>query len=224
MANAIAYNQLIDHTLLAANASPTQIEQLCHEAVRYGFFAVCVNPAYVATAKSKLRHTAVKVCTVVGFPLGQTATKQKVYEAKTALADGADEIDMVINIPELVLRCACVTDEIRRVKKVCGKHTLKVICETALLTDEQIKQATLVAIDAGADFIKTSTGFSTRGATVQDIQLMHAAAQGRIAIKASGGIKTAADLKALVAAGASRIGTSRGVQIIEELKSDAERM
>nr|WP_304618474.1 deoxyribose-phosphate aldolase [Mycoplasma sp. E35C] len=215
----LKFNKLIDHTLLKPNATYEEIERLCHEAIEYDFFSVCVNPAYIKTAKKILEKTDVKVCTVVGFPLGQTFTEQKVYEAKTSIKAGADEIDMVINIPELINSCACVIDEIRQIKKVCGERVLKVIVETALLTDEQIQKATLACIDGGADFIKTSTGFSTRGASLNDINIMKEAAKDKILIKASGGISNARDLVEFVKAGADRIGTSRSVKLMQELKT-----
>ncbi len=213
------YSSLIDHTLLRADASPDEIKQLCTEAIRHRFHSVCVNPSYVAYVSDQLHNTGIKVCSVVGFPLGQTTTKQKVYEAKQAIKDGAHEIDMVLNVAEFKAGCRCVIDEIRAVKKACKKALLKVIVETALLTEEQVKNATLAVIDGGADFVKTSTGFSSRGASVRDVQIMkqaitdHGAA---LQIKASGGIKTLSDLKQMVAAGATRIGCSKGVAIAEE--------
>nr|WP_272404095.1 deoxyribose-phosphate aldolase [Mycoplasma bradburyae] len=213
------FNQLIDHTLLKANANYEEIQNLCHEAMQYNFFSVCVNPAYIKTAKKILEKSSVKVCTVVGFPLGQTFTEQKVYETKTSIKAGADEIDMVINIPELINNCACVIDEIRKVKKACGDKILKVIVETALLTEDQIKKATLACIDAGADFIKTSTGFSTRGASLNDIKIMKQTGQDKILIKASGGISSAKDLIEFVKEGADRIGTSRSVKLMQELET-----
>ncbi|AAP56935.2 Deoxyribose-phosphate aldolase [Mycoplasmoides gallisepticum str. R(low)] len=213
------FNKLIDHTNLKANATYEEIERLCHEAIEYGFFSVCVNPAYIRTAKKILLKSPVKVCTVVDFPLGQTFSEQKVYEAKTSIKMGADEIDMVINIPELINGCACVIDEIRQVKKVCGEKILKVIVETALLNEEQIRKATLACIDGGADFIKTSTGFSTRGASLNDIKIMQQASQNKILIKASGGISTARELIEFVKVGADRIGTSRSVKLMQELKT-----
>lgn len=212
----IEYNRLIDHTLLKADASPQEIENLCNEAIKYKFFSVCVNPSYIKLAKQKLSGSDVKVCTVVGFPLGQTSTKQKAYETKTAIKDGADEIDMVINIPELVNNCACVVAEIRKLKAICKKRVLKVILETALLNDEQIAKGTLACIDGNADFVKTSTGFSTRGATVHDVEIMKKTGGEQILIKAAGGIKQFSDMVEMVNAGANRIGTSRGVQLMEE--------
>ncbi|WP_036498635.1 deoxyribose-phosphate aldolase [[Mycoplasma] testudinis] len=214
----IEYNRMIDHTLLRADASPDEITKLCNEALSYNFFSVCVNPSYIALAKEKLYKSPVKICTVVGFPLGQTFTKQKDYEARSAIHAGADEIDMVINIPELKSKCACVVDEIRKLKKTCGKRILKVILETALLTEQEIEAGTLTVIEAGADFVKTSTGFSTRGASLEDVKIMKRIAGDKILIKAAGGIKTADDMIALVNAGANRIGTSRGVALMEELK------
>lgn len=214
------YNRLIDHTLLRADASPQEITKLCEEANKWNFFSVCINPSYVPFVKDRLSglNSKVKICTVIGFPLGQTSTKQKIYETKLAIRSGADEVDMVINIPEFKLGCTCVINEIRRVKQICGKRILKVIIETALLSDEEICKGTLVAIEGRADFVKTSTGFSTRGATVKDIEIMKKAACNKIQIKASGGIKQFSDMVALINAGATRIGTSRGVQLMEEWK------
>ncbi|WP_033160250.1 deoxyribose-phosphate aldolase [Mycoplasmoides alvi] len=217
-------NKLFDHTLLKADASVDEIKNLCTEAIKYKFFSVCVNPSYIRYAKSQLKNSNVKICTVVGFPLGQTSTKQKVYETKRSIKDGADEIDMVMNIPEFKQNCACVISEIRKVKKVCKNTILKVIIETALLTEEEIRKATMAVIEAGADFVKTSTGFSTRGATVRDVEIMRSVSDeyGPIGIKASGGIKTLDDVKALVNAGATRIGSSKSVDIMLELNQQKE--
>lgn len=215
------YNRLIDHTLLKADASSQAISNLCNEALQWKFFSVCVNPSYVNLVKQKLSKTEVKICSVIGFPLGQTSTKQKIYEAKQAIKAGAHEIDMVINIPELKSKCACVVDEIRLIKRVCKKNILKVILETALLTNEEIKNGTLAAIEAGANFVKTSTGFSTRGASIEDIKIMNETADKRIKIKASGGIKSLSDLIKFVDAGADRIGTSSGVLIMQELSANS---
>lgn len=213
----LEYNRIIDSTLVKADTLPHEIDTLCADAHKYQFFAVCVNPSYVSYAKNILKNTAVQLCCVVGFPLGQTTQKQKVYEAKIAIKEGADEIDMVMNIAEFKKGCACVITEIRAVKKVCGKRKLKVIIETALLTNDEIKDAVNVCIDGNADYVKTSTGFSFRGASLEDVQIMNNAAANLIKIKASGGIKTAKQFIDLFQAGASRIGTSNAVQIMQEL-------
>lgn len=212
------YNEYIDHTLLRADASPDEISKLCNEAINYNFFSVCVNPSYIALAKEKLAGFNIKICTVVGFPLGQTFTKQKAYETKTSIRAGADEIDMVINIAELRNQCACVVDEIRKLKKICGKRILKVILETALLTDKEIEVGCLAALEGGADFVKTSTGFSTRGASLDDIKLMKKIVQDKILIKAAGGIKTVKEMITMIEVGANRIGTSQGVTLMKELQ------
>nr|P47722.1 RecName: Full=Deoxyribose-phosphate aldolase; Short=DERA; AltName: Full=2-deoxy-D-ribose 5-phosphate aldolase; AltName: Full=Phosphodeoxyriboaldolase; Short=Deoxyriboaldolase [Mycoplasmoides pirum]AAA25431.1 deoxyriboaldolase [Mycoplasmoides pirum] len=213
------YNSLFDHTLLRADASVEEIKQLCDEAVKFNFFSVCVNPSYVPYVKEQLHNSSVKICTVVGFPLGQTSTKQKVYETKIAIKEGADEIDMVLNISEFKENCACVVNEIRKYKKVCKKKILKVIVETALLSENEIEKATLVVIDGGADFIKTSTGFSSRGASIKDIEIMKNVIEknnSKLKIKASGGIKTLTFVEELIKAGAERIGSSKSVEIIKE--------
>lgn len=215
------YNKLFDHTLLCADATCANIEKLCAEAVENNFFSVCVNPSYVNFAAKQLANFDVKVCSVVGFPLGQSTTKQKTYEAKCAIKDGADEIDMVMNIPHFRQNFQLAVNEIRNVKKICKKKVLKVIIETALLTDEEIQKATIAVIKGGADFVKTSTGFSYRGVSIKDVQIIKSTSDkyGPISIKASGGIKTSQDVRNLVSIGVNRIGSSRSVEIINQLKS-----
>ncbi|AMF84210.1 2-deoxyribose-5-phosphate aldolase [Mycoplasmoides pneumoniae] len=213
----LEYNRIIDSTLLKADTLPHEIDALCADAHKYQFYAVCVNPSYVRYAKNILKGTGVKLCTVVGFLLGQTTQRQKVYETKIAIKEGADEIDMVMNIAEFKKRCACVISEIRAVKKVCGKRTLKVIIETALLNQDEIRDAVNVCIDGNADFVKTSTGFSMRGASLEDITIMREASGNLIKIKASGGVQTAQQFLDFFNAGVSRIGTSNAVKIMEEL-------
>ena len=209
------YNKLIDHTLLKQDASPEQIVKLCEEAKQYDFMSVCVNPAYVPLAAECLKGSGVKVCTVIGFPLGMNLTRTKVEEAIFCIAQGAEEIDMVINVGMLKAGHAdYVKEEIRLLKEVAGKLVLKVIIETCLLTDEEKVLACTLAKEAGADFVKTSTGFSTGGATVHDVKLMRETVGPEMGVKASGGVRTHEDLLAMVEAGANRIGTSNGTKII----------
>ena len=209
------YNKLIDHTLLKQDASPEQIIQLCDEAKDFHFMSVCVNPAYVPLAARCLEGSEVKVCTVVGFPLGMNLTRTKVDETELALKMGAEEIDMVINVGMLKAgHDDYVKEEIRLLKEAVGSKVLKVIIETCLLTDEEKVRACIAAKEAGADFVKTSTGFSTGGATVHDVQLMRKTVGPDMGVKASGGVRTHEDLVAMVEAGANRIGTSNGTKII----------
>lgn len=210
-------NKLIDHTLLKQDATSAQIEILCTEAREHDFMSVCVNPSYVELSAKLLSGSDVKVCTVVGFPLGMTTTASKVFEANQALNHGATEIDMVINVGALKeKRDAYVRDEIAAIKEVCGDNILKVILETCLLNEEEIIRACRLAVEAGADFVKTSTGFSTGGATVEDVRLMKETVGERAEVKASGGVRSITDLQAMVEAGATRIGTSGGVALIKK--------
>ena len=213
------YNKYIDHTLLKPDCLDKDIEKLCSEAKEYDFASVCVNSSYVKKCAELLKGTTVKVCTVVGFPLGACSTEAKLAETKKALEDGASEIDMVINISRL--KChddKYVENEISELKKACGNNVLKVIIETCLLTDEEKIRACLDAVNAHADFVKTSTGFSTGGATVEDVKLMKQTVQDKALVKASGGIKDKDTFLKMIEAGASRIGASKGVEIIKELK------
>ena len=213
------YNKYIDHTLLKPDCSDEQIEKLCLEAKEYDFASVCVNPGYIKKCFELLKDTNVKVCTVVGFPLGATTTKSKVSETLEAIENGATEIDMVINVSRL--KCKdndYVRNEIAELKKACGKNILKVIIETCLLTDEEKVRVCKLAVEAGADFVKTSTGFSTGGATYEDVKLMADTVKGKCLVKASGGIRDTASFLKMIEAGASRIGASAGIQIIEGLK------
>lgn len=212
--------QWIDHTLLKAAATPTQIKQLCSEAQRYGFASVCVNPGYVSLCQQLLagnsKHGS-RICTVVGFPLGATTTATKVFEARQAIADGAREIDMVMAIGRLKAGdYAELRDDMARV--VAASHAdgalCKVIIETALLSDAEKVAACMLAVSVQADFVKTSTGFSSGGATVADVILMRRVVGPAIGVKAAGGVRTLADAQALLAAGATRIGTSAGVQLL----------
>lgn len=213
------YNKYIDHTLLKPDCLDKDIEKLCSEAKEYDFASVCVNSSYVKKCVELLKGTTVKVCTVVGFPLGACSTEAKLAETKKALEDGASEIDMVINISRL--KChddKYVENEISELKKACGNNVLKVIIETCLLTDEEKIRACLDAVNAHADFVKTSTGFSTGGATIEDVKLMKQTVQDKALVKASGGIKDKDTFLKMIEAGASRIGASKGVEIIKELK------
>lgn len=208
-------NKLIDHTLLKQDASPEQIVKLCEEAKQFDFMSVCVNPAYVPLAAECLKGSDVKVCTVIGFPLGMNLTKTKIEEAELCIKQGAEEIDMVINVGMLKAgHDDYVEEEIRQLKSVAGSKILKVIIETCLLTDEEKVRACVASKKAGADFVKTSTGFSTGGATVHDVKLMRTTVGPDMGVKASGGVRTHEDLMAMVEAGASRIGTSNGTKIL----------
>lgn len=211
----------IDHTLLKAEATPGQVDQLCAEAREYGFAAVCVNPCYVRRAAERLRGTGVKVATVAGFPLGATLPQVKAYEAEQAILDGASEIDMVIQIGALKAgEDDLVQEDIAAVVRAAhrGGAICKVIIETAYLTDEEKERACRLAQAAGADYVKTSTGFGPAGATVEDVALMRRVVGPDMGIKAAGGVRTLAQAKAMIAAGATRIGASAGVKIVEEAR------
>jgi deoxyribose-phosphate aldolase len=211
--------KLIDHTLLKADATQDQIAQLCYEARKFGFAAVCVNPTHVKLCKQLLQGSQVHVCTVVGFPLGATPPEVKAYETQQAIDDGATEVDMVINIGALKSKdYALVERDIATVARAChaGGAILKVIIEAALLTDEEKVIACQLAKAAGAEYVKTSTGFGPGGATAHDVALMRHAVGPGLGVKAAGGIKNLADAKAMVAAGATRIGASAGVKIVQE--------
>jgi deoxyribose-phosphate aldolase len=211
------YASYIDHTLLSPDATKEQIGNLCQEARKYGFASVCVNPYWVKYCKNLLQDTCVKVCTVIGFPLGATTTETKIIETKQAIEQGADEIDMVINIGLLKTRdYERVKEDIQHVIDAAGGKIVKVIIETCLLTDEEKVRACQLAVDAGAAFVKTSTGFSKSGATVEDVALMRKTVGQQVGVKASGGIRSFSDMKKMLEAGANRIGTSSGVRIIEE--------
>lgn len=212
---------MIDHTLLKPEATPDQIAQLCYEARKHGFAAVCVNPTHVRLAAQLLRGSSVAVCTVVGFPLGATPPEVKAYEAQLALDQGASEIDMVINIGALKSRdYEMVARDIRAVVRVCRARTppalVKVILEAALLTDEEKIAACLLAKECGADFVKTSTGFAAGGATTADVALMRRVVGPKMGVKAAGGVRTKSEAEGMVAAGATRIGASAGVKIVQE--------
>jgi len=214
----------IDHTLLRPDATQAQIVKLCAEAAAARFASVCVPPCYVRFAVEQLRDTGVPVCTVIGFPLGYQITKVKFFEAHQALHDGATELDMVINVAAFKSgRLEEVEDEIGQLAELCHfkQALLKVIIETALLTDAEIVAACRLCAAAGADFVKTSTGFASRGASVADIELMRRTLPGNVRIKAAGGIRTRAAALLLLAAGADRIGSSNSVALLEENENTA---
>jgi len=220
---------LIDHTLLKPDASEADIRRLCEEAARFGFASVCVNPVWVRRAAGFLKGSEVPVCTVIGFPLGATLPDVKAYETRRAIYDGAREVDMVINIGALKSGDDCgVEEDIRAVASAAHENAVlcKVIIETALLTDEEKVRACLAAKNAGADFVKTSTGFSKGGATVHDVALMRRTVGKALGVKASGGVRGIEDAKAMVEAGATRIGASVGVKIAQEaagIKTESAR-
>lgn len=209
-------NQLIDHTILKPEATIDDIRKLCIEAKEYNFYSVCVNSAYVNVAYNFLLHSNVKVCSVVGFPLGAMIKEAKAYEAKFAVDSGAEEIDMVMNIGLLKSNKIDLFErDIKKVRETCHAAVLKVIIETCLLTDKEKILACQIAKEYGADFVKTSTGFSTGGATEHDIELMRKTVGDKIGVKASGGIKTYEDAIKMINAGANRLGTSSGIAIIK---------
>lgn len=213
----------IDHTLLKADAKKDQIETLCQEAKEYNFASVCVNPTWVGLASEMLNGTGVDVCTVIGFPLGANTPETKAFETKNAIENGATEVDMVINIGALKSgNIELVEKDIRAVVEAAkGKALTKVIIETTLLTDEEKVTACELSVKAGADFVKTSTGFSTGGATVEDIRLMRKVVGPEIGVKASGGVRNAEDANNMIEAGATRIGASSGIAIVKGLTSDS---
>ena len=210
-------NKYIDHTVLKATTTPKDIEKLCNEAKEYKFYSVCVNGCYVPLCKKLLVNTDVKVAAVIGFPLGAMSTEAKVYEAKKCIEDGANEIDMVINVGMLKAKeYDYVREEIRQIKEAIGTNVLKVIIETCYLTyDEKVKACEL-AVEAKADFVKTSTGFGTNGATFEDVALMKKTVGNRAKVKASGGVKTYETAAKYIELGAERLGTSSGIQIMNK--------
>lgn len=233
------FNKYFDHTILKPDATTEEVDAICREAIQYHFASVCVNGARTKQVSCMLENTDVKVCTVVGFPLGAMNTIAKQFEAVTAIEDGADEIDMVINVGAAKEGAwELVKEDIAQVKEVCTHNTmgrdvaLKVIIETCLLSEEEKVKACEAAVEAGADFVKTSTGFSTGGATVEDVELMRRTVDAkttqleketgrtwkRVKVKASGGIRSIESAKAMLAAGADRLGTSATVAIVEEAK------
>ena len=212
----------IDHTVLAADAAKSSIEKICLEAKEHHFASVCINSCWVPMAAEILKDTGVNVCTVVGFPLGAMSTKAKAYEAKVAVEEGATEVDMVINIGALKSGMYReVEDDIRACKEACGDKVLKVIIETCLLTESEKVMACELSEKAGADFVKTSTGFSKAGATVEDVALMRRTVSDKVKVKAAGGIRNFETAKAMIDAGADRLGCSAGIAIVKGEESDA---
>lgn len=216
--------KMIDHTLLKAEATKEQVEQLCAEAKEFQFASVCVNPTWVSYASELLQGTGVDVCTVIGFPLGATTPETKAFETTNAIENGATEVDMVINIGALKDKNnSLVERDIQAVVNAAkGKALTKVIIETSLLTEEEKIRACELAVSAGTDFVKTSTGFSTGGATVADIALMRKTVGPTIGVKASGGVRSAEDAKNMIDAGATRIGASSGIAIVKGLVSNSD--
>ena len=209
-------NKYIDHTILKATASSSDVQKLCEEAIEHEFYSVCVNGCYVADAKHLLQRTDVKIAAVVGFPLGAMTTAAKVFEAKEAIENGASEIDMVINIAKLKDgEFEFVENEIRQIKEVIGDNVLKVIIETCYLTDEEKVKACELSLAAKADFVKTSTGFGTGGATYEDVKLMKSVVGDNAKVKASGGVRDKETAQKYVDLGAERLGTSSGIEIVK---------
>ncbi|MBW9298752.1 MAG: deoxyribose-phosphate aldolase [Lactococcus raffinolactis] len=209
-------NKYIDHTVLKADTPKAKVQQIIDEAIQYDFMSVCINPTWVSFAAEKLAATDVKVCTVIGFPLGANTSTVKAFEAAEAIKNGADEVDMVINIGAAKDGdWDLVESDIQAVVDASKDVTTKVIIETSLLTDEEKVKACQAAVRAGADFVKTSTGFSTAGATVADIALMRQTVGPDVGVKASGGVRSIADAQAMIEAGATRLGTSNGVDIMK---------
>lgn len=210
------YAKYIDHTYLKPEGTTVEIDKIIAEAKQYGFKTVCVNSSWVKYVREELGDSEVGITSVIGFPLGAMSTEAKAYEAQVAIEDGADEIDMVINIGRLKdHQYPYVLSDIKAVKNAIGSKVLKVIIETALLSESEARKATELVMQSGAEFVKTSTGFSTRGATFDDVKLMKEVVGDKIQIKAAGGVKTFDDMKKMIALGATRIGTSSGVKLLE---------
>jgi deoxyribose-phosphate aldolase len=215
-------NKMIDHTYLKAFGTKAEIDKLLDEAKEFDFKSVCVNPTWVAYANEALKASDVLVCTVIGFPLGANTTETKVFETLNAISHGADEIDMVLNIGKVKEQdFDFIFEEVKQVKEACKDLTLKVILETCYLTKEEIRLSSQACIKAGADFVKTSTGFGTGGALVEDVKIMKEVAKDK-EVKASGGVRSAEDVEKMKEAGASRIGTSSGVKLMQGLISDSD--
>lgn len=209
-------NKYIDHTYLKAFGTESDIKKLCFEAREYNFMSVCVNPSFVKLAKKELEGTDVKVCTVIGFPLGQNTSEVKAFEAKEAIENGASEVDMVINISLLKdKKYEEFKEDIIKVREASRGYLLKVIIETCYLSDEEKKKACELAMLCGADFVKTSTGFGTGGATKEDVKLMRETVGDELGVKASGGVRTKEDALTMIENGATRIGTSNGIDIVK---------
>ena len=217
-------SKYFDHTILYPDTKKEDVLKVCKEAKEYDFFSVCVNPHYVSLVNEELKNSDVKVTSVIGFPLGQSISEVKAFEAKKAIEDGADEIDMVLNIAALKNEeFEYVKNDIKAVVDACkDKALLKVIIETCLLTDSQKVKACELAKEAGADFVKTSTGFSSGGATIEDVKLMRKTVGDKLGVKASGGVRDLEKAEAVIEAGATRIGASSSVQIVKGEKSDSD--
>jgi deoxyribose-phosphate aldolase len=213
-------NKYIDHTVLKATTTSADIVKLCNEAKQHNFYAVCVNGSYVNLAKENLLGTDVSIAAVIGFPLGAMSKEAKVFEAEKCIADGANEIDMVINIGFMKDgRYDEVEEEIKEIKEAIGENVLKVIFENCYLTKEEIKIASQLAVNAGADFVKTSTGFGTGGATIEDVEIMKLVVEGKAEIKAAGGVRDVETAEKYIAMGVTRLGTSSGVSLVTTGKS-----
>lgn len=211
------YNKMIDHTVLKADTPLETVKRICDEAMEYGFASVCINPCHVAYCADYLKDSDVNVCTVIGFPLGANTSAVKAFETKDAIANGADEIDMVMNIGALKDKnYDLVRDDVKSVVEAANGTLVKVILETCLLTEDEIKKACELCVEAKADYVKTSTGFSTRGATIEDVRIMKEAVHGKAKVKAAGGVRTPEDMVKIVAAGADRIGTSAGCSLVKK--------
>ena len=211
------YNKMIDHTVLKADTPLETVKRICDEAMEYGFASVCINPCHVAYCADYLKDSDVNVCTVIGFPLGANTSAVKAFETKDAIANGADEIDMVMNIGALKDKnYDLVRDDVKAVVEAANGTLVKVILETCLLTEDEIKKACELCVEAKADYVKTSTGFSTRGATIEDVRIMKEAVHGKAKVKAARGVRTPEDMVKIVAAGADRIGTSAGCSLVKK--------
>ena len=211
------YNKMIDHTVLKADTPLETVKRICDEAMEYGFASVCINPCHVAYCADYLKDSDVNVCTVIGFPLWANTSAVKAFETKDAIANGADEIVMVMNIGALKDKnYDLVRNDVKAVVEAANGTLVKVILETCLLTEDEIKKACELCVEAKADYVKTSTGFSTRGATIEDVQIMKAAVQGKAKVKAAGGVRTHEDMVKIVEAGADRIGTSAGCSLVDK--------
>mgnify|MGYP002617196068 CR=1 FL=1 len=211
------YNKMIDHTVLKADTPLETVKRICDEAIEYGFASVCINPCHVAYCADYLKDSEFDVCTVIGFPLGANTSAVKAFETKDAIANGADEIDMVMNIGALKDKnYDLVRDDVKAVVEAANGTLVKVILETCLLTEDEIKKACELCVEAKADYVKTSTGFSTRGATIEDVRIMKEAVHGKAKVKAAGGVRTPEDMVKIVAAGADRIGTSAGCSLVKK--------
>ena len=217
-------NKYIDHTVLKADTTEKQIQQLCKEALEHQFYAICINGSYVPLAAQLLKDSDVKIAAVIGFPLGAMSTESKVFEAQQCIKDGATEIDMVINIGFLKdKKYDLIQQEITAIKKAIGSNLLKVIIETCLLSDDEKRKMCHIVIDAGAEYIKTSTGFNSNGATKEDLTLMLKEVQGKILVKAAGGVRDIQTAQDYINMGVMRLGTSSGVELVKNIAIDTNK-